>query len=118
MARGVDQIDPVTVPGAAHRSGKDGDPTIAFLGVEVGDGGAVMDLAPGRCPECAGARQYRREKQFQQFGVDFRSPHVDVGAGRQTPQGRQSVTATWQRVTTDPQQANSCSFTVNLEAQH
>lgn len=44
MARRVDQVDPVAVPGAAHGRGEDGDPTIALLGVEVGDGGAVVDL--------------------------------------------------------------------------
>lgn len=35
----------MAVPGTAHRSGKDGDPAIAFLGIEVGDGRPVMDLA-------------------------------------------------------------------------
>lgn len=46
VARGVDQVDPVTVPVTAHRRGKDGDAAVAFLGIEVGDGRTVMDLAP------------------------------------------------------------------------
>src|SRR5690606_13386134 len=42
---GVDEVDAVTVPGAADGGGEDGDAPVAFLGVEVGDGGAVVDLA-------------------------------------------------------------------------
>ncbi len=45
VAGGVDQVDPVPVPVAAHRGGEDGDAAVAFLGVEVGDGRAVVDLA-------------------------------------------------------------------------
>lgn len=46
VAGGVDEVDPVTVPGAAHGRGEDGDPTVALLGVEVGDGRPLVHLAP------------------------------------------------------------------------
>ncbi|CAM5674005.1 hypothetical protein SVIOM342S_01395 [Streptomyces violaceorubidus] len=46
VPRGVDEVDPVPCPGAADGRGEDGDAAIAFLRVEVGDGGAVVDLAP------------------------------------------------------------------------
>ncbi|GAA3097734.1 hypothetical protein GCM10017687_05760 [Streptomyces echinatus] len=46
MAGGVDEVDAMAVPGAADRGGEDGDATVAFLRVEVGDGGAVVHLAP------------------------------------------------------------------------
>ena len=45
VPRRVDQVDPVAVPAAAHGRGEDGDPAVALLGVEVGDGRAVVDLA-------------------------------------------------------------------------
>ena len=41
----VDEVDPVTVPAAAHGGGEDGDPAVTLLGVEVGHGRAVMDFA-------------------------------------------------------------------------
>jgi hypothetical protein len=41
----VDQVEPAAVPVAAHCRGEDGDPALALLGVEVGDGRAVVDLA-------------------------------------------------------------------------
>src|SRR5690349_6986342 len=49
MARGVDQVDAMTVPGAADRRREDRDAAVALLRVEVGDGRAVVDLtAPVR----------------------------------------------------------------------
>jgi hypothetical protein len=45
VARGVDEVDPVTVPVATDRRREDGDAAVALLRVEVGDGGAVVDLA-------------------------------------------------------------------------
>src|SRR6266702_7929305 len=41
----VDEVDPVAGPAAAHGGGEDGDPAVTLLGVEVGDGRAVMDFA-------------------------------------------------------------------------
>ena len=41
----VDEVDPVAVPAAAHGRGEDGDPAVTLLRVEVGDGGAGMDVA-------------------------------------------------------------------------
>ena len=41
----VDEVNPVAVPAAGHRRGEDGDPAVTLLGVEVGDGRAVMDFA-------------------------------------------------------------------------
>ncbi len=43
---GVDEVDAVAVPGTADGGGEDGDAAVAFLRVEVGDGGAVVHLAP------------------------------------------------------------------------
>ncbi len=45
VPRGVDQVDPVAVPGAAHGRGEDGDAPVPLLRVEVRDGRAVVDLA-------------------------------------------------------------------------
>jgi hypothetical protein len=46
MPGGVDQVDPVTVPGTTHRRREDGDAAVPLLRVEVGDSRAVVDLAP------------------------------------------------------------------------
>ncbi len=45
VARRVDQVDPPAVPGAADRGGEDGDAAVTLLRVEVGDRGALVDLA-------------------------------------------------------------------------
>jgi hypothetical protein len=81
VAGGVDQVDPVTVPCAADCRGEDGDPAIAFLRVEVGDGGAVMDLATfvGRSGDIKNP-----------FG-DSGFARVDVGENAQIPDGGQGV---------------------------
>lgn len=45
VAGRVDEGEAVAGPRAAHGRGEDGDAAVAFLRVEVGDGGAVVDLA-------------------------------------------------------------------------
>jgi hypothetical protein len=81
MAGGVDQVDPMAVPGAAHGRREDGDAAIALLRVEVGDGRAVVDLAalvrgPGGVQEPLG---------------DGGLAGVDVGEDAQVADGGQGV---------------------------
>lgn len=81
VARRVDQVEPVAVPVAAHGSGEDGDAAVAFLRVEVGDGGAVVDLAA----LVGGAGQV--EDPFGDGGL----ARVDVGEDAQVADGGQRI---------------------------
>ncbi len=80
VARSVDQVDPPALPGAADGGREDGDAPLAFLGVEVGDGGALVHLAAA-VDGAGGVQDPLRDGGLAGVDVGEDAQVADVGEG-------------------------------------